>query len=107
MWFAHIAHWVVTYKEINNQGKENVKRQFANKRSLIYNFSIFEFFVSKDPFEKDDVEQKVFVEICTFNGENSFAFTICEKCVVKMFSIIIMSLCVIPFSKIIFKHCFA
>jgi hypothetical protein len=27
--------------------------------------------------------------------------------VVKAFSVIIMSLCVIPFSKIIFKHCFA
>ncbi len=28
----------------------------------ISNFSICEFFASKDPFKKDDVEQKMFVE---------------------------------------------
>jgi len=52
-------------EEINNQRKENVKRQFVKKRSLISNSSISEFFVSKDPFRKDDVEQKMFVENLT------------------------------------------
>jgi hypothetical protein len=37
-------------KEINNQRKENVEKQFAKKRPFISNSSIFEFFVSKDPF---------------------------------------------------------
>jgi hypothetical protein len=49
-------------KEINNQGKENVGKQYAKKRSLISNSSIFDFFVSKDPFKKDYVEQKTFME---------------------------------------------
>jgi hypothetical protein len=43
-------------KEINNKGKTNVERQYAKKRSLISNSSIFDFFASKDPFKKDDVE---------------------------------------------------
>jgi len=53
-------------KEINNQGKTNVERQYAKKRSLISNSFIFDFFASKDPFKKDDVEQKMFVEILHF-----------------------------------------
>jgi hypothetical protein len=52
-------------KEINNQRKENVEKQPTKKRAHkahISNFSILEFFVSKEPFKKDDVEQKMFVE---------------------------------------------
>jgi len=36
------------------------------KRSFISNSSISKFFVSKDPFKKDDVEQKLFMEILAF-----------------------------------------
>jgi hypothetical protein len=43
-------------------------------------------------------------KICTFNSEKSLAFAICGKCVVKAINVTIMSLCAIPFSKIIFKH---
>jgi hypothetical protein len=43
-------------ENINNQGKKNVEKQFAKKRSLISNSCISEFFASKDPFKKDDVE---------------------------------------------------
>ncbi len=53
-------------EEINNEREKNVERQFAKKRFLIYNSSIFEFFASKDPFKKDDVEQKMFVENLAF-----------------------------------------
>jgi hypothetical protein len=52
MWFAHIAHWIAIDKEIKNQGKENVNRKFANKRYLICNSSIIEFFASKKSFQK-------------------------------------------------------
>ncbi len=52
-------------EEINNQRKENVERQSTKKRSHISNSSIFGIFVSKDPFKKDDVEQKMFVENLT------------------------------------------
>ncbi len=45
-----------------NEGKKNVGKQFAKKRSLISNFFIFEFFCFKRPLQKDDVEQKMFVE---------------------------------------------
>ncbi len=34
--------------------------------SFVSNFSIFEFFASKYPFKKDDVEQKMFVENLAF-----------------------------------------
>jgi hypothetical protein len=53
-------------EEINNQRKKNVGRQFVKKRSLISNFSISEFFASKIPFKKDDVQQKMFSKNLTF-----------------------------------------
>jgi hemerythrin-like domain-containing protein len=52
----HLTIYKRFQKEINNEGKENVERQYAKKRSLISNSSIFEFFASKDPFKNDDVE---------------------------------------------------
>jgi len=82
-------------------------REFVKKRSFISNSSIFECFASKDLLKKDDVEQKMLLENFTFNYEKSLAFAICAKCVVKLFSVTIMSLCSIPFSKIIFKQNFA
>jgi hypothetical protein len=95
-------------EEINNQRKENVKRQFVKKRSLISNSSISEFFCFKRSLQKGWCGTK---DVCgksyTFNNENLFAFAICGECVVKMFSFTIMSSCVIPFLKIIFKHRFA
>jgi hypothetical protein len=95
-------------EEINNWSKKNVERQFAKKRFLISNSSIFEFFASKRCLQKGwcgikDVCGKSYI----FNNEKSFAFTICGECVVEVFSVIIMSSCAIPFLKIIFKHYFA
>jgi hypothetical protein len=66
----------------------------------IFNSSIPEFFGSKEPFKKDDVEQKnVCEKSCTFDSDKSLAFVICTKCVVKAFGVAIMSLCSIPFPK--------
>jgi hypothetical protein len=42
--------------------KENFETQLAQKRANISNSSIFEFFASKDPFKKDDVKEKMFLE---------------------------------------------
>jgi hypothetical protein len=53
-------------EEINNEREKNVEKQSAKKRFIIYNSSIFEFFASKNPFIKDDVEQKMFVENLAF-----------------------------------------
>jgi hypothetical protein len=52
----HSAIYKRFQEEINNQGKENVERQSRKKRSHISNFSKSEFFASKDPLKKDDVE---------------------------------------------------
>ncbi len=40
-------------------------RKFAKKRSFISKSSIFKCFTSKDPFKKDDVEQKMLLENLT------------------------------------------
>ncbi len=52
-------------EKINNQGRENLETQLAKKRVHISNSSISNFFALKDPFKKDDVEQKMFVENLT------------------------------------------
>jgi hypothetical protein len=94
--------------KVNNQGKEKIDRQFVKKRSFISNSSIFYFFISKDLFKNDDVEQKMFVEnLALLIVKNHLPLQFVDKCVVKMFSVTIMYLCAISFSKIIFKHCFA
>jgi hypothetical protein len=49
-------------EEINCQVKENFETQLAQKRANIFSSSMFEFFASKDPFKKDDVEEKMFME---------------------------------------------
>jgi len=73
----------------------------------ISNSSILDFFASKEPFKKDDVEQKnVCGKSCTFDSEKSLAFAICIECVVKAFGVLIMSLCSIPFPKMVFTHSF-
>ncbi len=58
----HLAIYKRFQEKFNFQGKENVEKQYAKKRFLISNSSIFEFLTSKDPFKKDDVEQKMFME---------------------------------------------
>jgi hypothetical protein len=61
----HLVIYKKIQEEINNQKRENVEGQPTKKRAHtahISNSSISEFFVSKEPFKKDDVEQKMFVE---------------------------------------------
>ncbi len=41
-------------KEVNNSIKEELERQFAKKRSNLFNVVIFNFFATKDSFKKDD-----------------------------------------------------
>jgi hypothetical protein len=43
--------------------KIKCEKESAKKRSFSSNFSISKFFASKDPLKKNDVEQKMFVEI--------------------------------------------
>jgi hypothetical protein len=65
------------------------------------------FLLQKNPSKKDDVEQKnVCGKSCTFDSEKSLAFAICIECVVKAFGVLIMSLCSIPFQKMVFTHSF-
>jgi hypothetical protein len=49
-------------EEINNQRKKNVEKKSTKKRSHISNSFIFGFFVSKNPFKNDDMEQMMFVK---------------------------------------------
>jgi hypothetical protein len=42
--------------------KENFETQLAQKKTNISSSSIFEFFASKDPFKKNDVKEKMFLE---------------------------------------------
>jgi hemerythrin-like domain-containing protein len=58
----HLVIYKKIQEEINNQGRKNVEKQLAKKKAHISNFSIFDFFASKDPFKKDDVKQKMFME---------------------------------------------
>ncbi len=44
--------------EINNQAKGIVEKQLAKKRPSVSNNAILLSFGVKDPFEKDDVQQK-------------------------------------------------
>jgi hypothetical protein len=64
------ANHPLTFKKfqekINNQGRKNIERQLAKKKGLDFQFSIFEFLALKDPFKKNDMEQKMFVENLTF-----------------------------------------
>ncbi len=95
-------------EKINNERKENVEIQSTKKRSLISNSSIFDFFASKDPFRKDDVEQKMFVENLTLLIMKNHLFlqfleSVWLKCLMLQ-----LCLCVqFPFRKMIFKHYFA
>jgi len=104
----HLSIYKRFQEYMNNEGKENVKRQSANKRSNISNYFVFEFFCFKISFKKGWCGTKdVCGKSCIFNNEKSFAFAICGKRVVKVFNVTIMSSCVSLFLKIIFKHCFA
>jgi hypothetical protein len=78
-------------EEINNERRKNVEKQSTKKSYLISNFSIFEFSALKYPFKKDDVEQKMFVENFALLIMKNHLPTICGECVVKTFSVTIMS----------------
>ncbi len=49
-------------EEINKEGRKNVEKQSTRKRYFFSNSSTFEVFASKNPFTKNDVEQKMFME---------------------------------------------
>jgi hypothetical protein len=53
-------------KEINNEIVGIVERKFANKRSNVPTSAIFAFFVVKEPFKKNDVQQKDFCRTLAF-----------------------------------------
>jgi hypothetical protein len=58
-------HLVIFKKKLlknNNQGRENFEKQPTTKRANISNSSISRLFASKEPFKKDVVEPKMFVE---------------------------------------------
>ncbi len=64
----HLVIYKKFQEEINNQRRENVEKQPTKKkahRTHISNSSISKFFVAKEPFKKDVVEQKMFVENLT------------------------------------------
>jgi len=85
-----------------------LKKQSTKKRSLISNSSISEFFASKDPFKKNDVEQKMFVEnLALLIVKNHLPLQFVESVWLSHLVLQITSSCAIPFSKIIFKHYFA
>jgi hypothetical protein len=49
-------------KKRNSQRRENFEKQPTKKRAHIFNSSISKLFASKEPFKKDGVEPKMFVE---------------------------------------------
>jgi hypothetical protein len=44
---------------------EKIKKQLSKKRWNVSSNSIFSFFIAKEPFKKDDVQQNVFLEDLT------------------------------------------
>jgi hypothetical protein len=58
-----VNHVVIIKKikeEVNGSIKGTLKKQLANKRLNVLGDAIFKFFIFKDPFEKDDEQQKIF-----------------------------------------------
>ncbi len=43
-------------EEVNNLIKEDLEKQLAKKRHNMFSVAICNFFDTKDPFEKDDVQ---------------------------------------------------
>jgi hypothetical protein len=61
-WCRPFGEFIFIFKKINSQRKENFEKQPKNERTNISSSSISKFFDSKEPFKKDDVEPKIFVE---------------------------------------------
>ncbi len=73
------------------------------ERVNIFDSFIYNFFVSKYPFKKDDVENKMFVDnLAFFTMKNHLPLQFVEN-VVKMFGVAIVSLSSIPFLNF-FSH---
>jgi DNA mismatch repair ATPase MutL len=49
-------------EEVNNPIRENLKKQLVKKRHNLSSVAICNLFVTKNPFKKDDVQYKEFVE---------------------------------------------
>jgi len=49
-------------KEINNPLRGKVERQFAKTNSNPFGNAIVNFFVAKEPFHNNDMQQKMFFE---------------------------------------------
>ncbi len=61
--------------------------------------TISKFFYVKDPFKKDDEQQKKIAKPWPFNCEKSIDIVICGKCLVQSSSFIFMSSSCYPFQK--------
>jgi hypothetical protein len=98
-------------EEINNQGRENVERQPTKKkahRAHISNSSISEFFVSKELFKKDVVEQKMFVENLTLLiVKNHLPLQFVKSVWLKHLVLQLCPFVHLPSQKLFFTHYFA
>jgi hypothetical protein len=103
----HSIIFKILKKRLTMQWKE-IQIDNLQKRSKCFQFFHFRFFCSKRSFQKNDVEQKMFVYEgpCTFNHQKPLAFTIYGKCMVKVFSITYLSLCWISLKTFFFTQCF-
>jgi hypothetical protein len=83
------------------QWKDVWKNNLLKKGKYI-RFIYFLFFVFKEPFKNNDVDQIVFGESYIFGCKKPFASTICEKCMVKAFDLAFVSLSLVFFTKVLF-----
>jgi hypothetical protein len=67
---AHLAIYKRFQEELIIKRKKMLKDNLQRKGFICPIF----------PYLKNDVEQNMFMESCTFNNEKSFAFAICGKC---------------------------
>jgi len=84
-------------EKINNQGKENIRKQYAKKRSLISNFPYLHFSLQKILSKKKMWIKRYCEKSCNFNSEKSLAFAICGEHVVKTFSVTLFPRVKFPF----------
>jgi hypothetical protein len=64
-----VNHVVIIKKieeEVNGPIIGTLKKQLANKRPNVLGNVIFKFFIVKDPFKKDDEQQKYFCKTSAF-----------------------------------------
>ncbi len=50
-------------KEVKNPFKKELEKEPTKKRPNMFGDTILNFFVTKDPFKKDDVKHEQFVEV--------------------------------------------